>query len=47
MSDSPKNQIEVRDLEARYGDATILKDVSLDVKEGEILAIIGGSGCGK
>ena len=39
--------IEVRNLEARYGDTPILKDVTFDVQQGEILAIIGGSGCGK
>jgi phospholipid/cholesterol/gamma-HCH transport system ATP-binding protein len=39
--------IQVHDLEARYGDDPILKNVQMDVRRGEILAIIGGSGCGK
>ena len=47
MTDTPPGIIEVRDLTAKYGDAVVLKDVSFDVRPGEILAIIGGSGCGK
>ncbi len=47
MNTNSRSLIEVRELEAKYGDATILKDVSIDVYQGEILAIIGGSGCGK
>jgi phospholipid/cholesterol/gamma-HCH transport system ATP-binding protein len=47
----PKSQrkalINVRNLVAKYGDSTILDNVNLDIYEGEILAIIGGSGCGK
>ena len=39
--------IQVRDLVARYGDETILKDISFDVYEGEVFVILGGSGCGK
>ncbi|GHC63660.1 ABC transporter ATP-binding protein [Limoniibacter endophyticus] len=39
--------ISVRNLRKRYGDFTALKDVSLDVHEGEFLALLGPSGCGK
>jgi len=47
METTPQAIIQVRDLEARYGDDPILKAVNLDIYKGEILAIIGGSGCGK
>ena len=39
--------IEVRNLVTHYGDRLILQDVSLAVREGEILVIMGGSGSGK
>ncbi|MBI4963868.1 MAG: ATP-binding cassette domain-containing protein [Desulfomonile tiedjei] len=39
--------ISVRNLTAGYGDQNIIEDVSFDVESGEILAIIGRSGCGK
>lgn len=39
--------IEVVNLTVRYGRNTVLKEVSLDVYEGEILVILGGSGSGK
>lgn len=44
-----KNQpiIKVRDLEARYGDTVVLRDINLDILEGEVTVILGGSGCGK
>ena len=35
------------ELTARYGERTILEGVSLDVHPGEVLVILGGSGCGK
>lgn len=46
-SASPKSVVEVRDLVTHYGDRNILKGVSLDVLEGEIMVIMGGSGSGK
>ena len=39
--------IEVKHLVARYGDQTILDDVSCGVRRGEVFVIVGGSGCGK
>jgi phospholipid/cholesterol/gamma-HCH transport system ATP-binding protein len=39
--------IRVERLVARYGDKTILDDVSLEVHRGECFLIVGGSGCGK
>ncbi len=42
-----KPVIEVRGLDAHYGDVQILFGVSLAVYEGEIMVIMGGSGSGK
>ncbi len=39
--------IQVRDLELRYGETAILRNVNFDVRRGEIFGILGGSGCGK
>jgi phospholipid/cholesterol/gamma-HCH transport system ATP-binding protein len=39
--------IVVENLTARFGDDTILQNVSFEVYEGEIFVILGGSGCGK
>jgi len=39
--------ITVRDLVAKYGENLILDHVSFEVYQGEILFILGGSGCGK
>lgn len=39
--------IQIRNLYKAYGDTPILKDVSLDIYEGEVLTIIGKSGSGK
>ena len=39
--------LEVRDLSVFYGDAQALAAVSLEVAEGEIVAIIGANGAGK
>jgi phospholipid/cholesterol/gamma-HCH transport system ATP-binding protein len=39
--------IEVESLTTRYGDTTILENVSFQVHRGEMFMILGGSGCGK
>lgn len=37
----------VRDVSKRFGEATVLDDISFDVREGEILVLLGASGSGK
>jgi phospholipid/cholesterol/gamma-HCH transport system ATP-binding protein len=39
--------IEVHHLVAKYGERTILNDVTCEVRRGEVFVIVGGSGCGK
>lgn len=41
------NMVEIRGLEKRFGDLEVLKGIDLDVKKGEVIAIIGSSGTGK
>lgn len=47
----PENEaetiIEVRDLKNAFGDAVIHDGLNLDVKRGEIIGVVGGSGTGK
>ncbi len=42
-----ENVIEVRDLVTHYGDRMILKGVDVDIRRGEIMVVMGGSGSGK
>jgi len=39
--------LEIKNLSKSLGDAHILKDINLDVNEGDVIAIIGSSGNGK
>lgn len=39
--------ISVKNLEKKFGDHEVLKDISLDVAQGEVVCIIGASGSGK
>lgn len=47
MKDDSEPIIIVERLTARYGEDTILKDVSFTVRKGEVFVVVGGSGCGK
>lgn len=47
MADKQKNIIEVKNLIKRFGDRTVLDGINLNVPEGKITVIMGGSGCGK
>lgn len=42
-----QNIIEIKDLDNRFGKQWVHRKLQLDIKKGEILAIIGGSGSGK
>ncbi len=44
---SKKTIISVKNLGKRYGENVVLKDINLDVKEGEVVSILGPSGSGK
>jgi polar amino acid transport system ATP-binding protein len=39
--------IELSAFNKRFGDTTVLRDVDLQVQEGEVVVILGPSGCGK
>ena len=48
MAVAPESSIlEVRDLDAGYGDLQILTDVDLDVGDGEYVTVVGPNGAGK
>jgi len=39
--------IDIRKVAFAYGDRPILKDINLSIPKGKLIAIMGGSGCGK
>ncbi len=41
------NLVEIRDLDFAYEDRPILNGISLEIPRGKVVAIMGGSGCGK
>lgn len=45
--DTPGNAIVARDIVVGFGDRVVLDRLSLDVRRGEILGFVGGSGSGK
>ena len=43
----PDPVLEIKHLVKRFGDQTVLKDITLTVEEGEVIVVVGPSGCGK
>ncbi|MBY6203380.1 ATP-binding cassette domain-containing protein [Halomonas denitrificans] len=47
VSDAPDPLVRVRGLDNRFGDDVVHRGLDLDVRPGEILGVVGGSGTGK
>ena len=49
QSDTPKisGDIRLTNVQFSYPGQRVFKDITLDIKEGETVALVGGSGCGK
>lgn len=39
--------LQLKDIQAGYGESIVLRDISLEVREGEIVCLIGANGAGK
>ncbi|MEA2254647.1 MAG: NitT/TauT family transport system ATP-binding protein [Solirubrobacteraceae bacterium] len=46
-ADPAARPLSVRGLTVRFGDLTVVEDLSLEVEAGELVALVGPSGCGK
>ena len=42
-----ENKISVKQLKKNFGDLEVLKDISIEIREGEVVCMIGPSGSGK
>jgi phospholipid/cholesterol/gamma-HCH transport system ATP-binding protein len=49
IADAPERQsvVRIRELSSHYGERQVLHGINLEVRAGEILAVMGPSGCGK
>lgn len=47
MSDKKGAFLRMCAVTKRYGDRTVVDGVSLEISEGEVVALLGASGCGK
>jgi multiple sugar transport system ATP-binding protein len=41
------NLLDIRNLQKAFGGTPVLRDIALDVREGEMVSLLGPSGCGK
>ena len=41
------NAIEINDLNKKYGDALVVKNINFKIKKGSIIGLLGPNGCGK
>ena len=44
---SIKNYIKIKNLSKSFGDVEVLKNINLEVEEGEFFSLLGPSVCGK
>lgn len=47
MNNDTEFKVQVKDMTVRFGAVTVLENLSLDVRKGEFLVLLGSSGCGK
>jgi polar amino acid transport system ATP-binding protein len=47
MSGKQAEMVRVKNLKKRFGDLEVLKDITFEVKKGEVVVLIGASGSGK
>ncbi|MGI6231290.1 MAG: amino acid ABC transporter ATP-binding protein [Prevotella sp.] len=47
MEENKDILLEVKHLQKRFGEHEVLRDINLEIRRGEVIAIIGPSGCGK
>ena len=47
MSDVAKEGLRTQNVDAWYGEAQVLRDVSIDVRPGEVVTLVGRNGAGK